>query len=87
MNPKVVKAWSCGLCNHAYPHNEHGKRWAEDCCKCTQCGEPSSHTGRGMLCRRCLAAKNLQSAREHMGQQKKYLEEAEEAARKLGIEV
>lgn len=34
MNAAEAKAWACGRCSKTYPHNEHGKRLAEGCCKC-----------------------------------------------------
>lgn len=62
---KVVKAWACGFCAKTYPHNEHGKMFAADCCLCRQCGKnPSAYTGRTTYCKECHARAELKSAEE-----------------------
>lgn len=54
MTPRAVKAWACGACSKTFPHNEHGKRFADACCRCRTCGGTSVYMGTSQsLCRAC----------------------------------
>jgi hypothetical protein len=87
MKPKVVKAWACSSCHKTYPHNEHGKRFAETCCLCKTCGKnPSAYMGSGTDCSQCHAKKVLKDARKSFEHAEKNLEAAERAARRKGVE-
>lgn len=68
MSPKVVKAWSCSVCNKTFAHNEHGKLFAEACCTCRACGGgPTLYLGTNQaICRQCAQKKELASAEENL---------------------
>lgn len=95
--PLVVRAWACGTCGKTFPkppkpYIKDGvdihKRFAELCCTCIECGGTGvSRLGGQSLCRVCEVKKNVASAREHLAGQQKYLDEALERAKKLGVEV
>lgn len=55
----------CSGCSALYHDHEHGRRWAEECCMCSTCGEhPAMRTGRGSQCDKCEARDELDAAEE-----------------------
>ena len=82
MKAKRVKGWACGFCRNIYPDGEHGKRHANECCLCVECGtNAAEYTGRGMRCKRCFRVRDLYSALENMEHAKEQLKKADRNAR------
>lgn len=78
MNPLEELCYLCSQCKKSYPHNEHGKRFAEACCKCIREGCPfsSAYTGLGNICTVCHAQDNLKATRDTLEHAKRNMNDA-----------
>jgi hypothetical protein len=84
--PATVRAYACGHCGKPYPHTEAGKRFAEACCKCRECGGTGArYTGIGSYCGKCQARTALKNAREDVVRAQEFVAKAEAAARECGV--
>ena len=75
-----VRAWKCARCFNLFPFNEHGKRFAEACCKCAVegCDRPAGG-GRlgGNRCDLHLAEEDVATSRTRKLSADEWLERAE----------
>jgi hypothetical protein len=58
---KPAQAYACGVCGNLYRKDDHGKKSAEACCMCGNCGNMKERCGLGGYCKRCSLRKTISS--------------------------
>lgn len=61
-----VKAWACGMCAHVHADKED----ADECCKCSDCGEKFERAGHyGSTCDACMYGSRLRECRKDVARE------------------